>query len=335
MMSPRELLRTTGIAVLIGLGFAVPASAQSCDHTPRASLEITYDLVSRPIVKMTIDGRDNRMIVDSGGVYSLLTWANAENRRMNMHQVDRKQLYMLNGSRAEYEVHASDVDLGGIAFHDMRFVIMPADWPLTDAEGTVSADLLAKYDIDADFGLSEMRLYDRNSCQPPFVLKPAHSVALPLQPDGDNLMRVRANVDGLDLGAVIDTGSGQTVLTLAAADAILGRPLRDDELVHVGTGTSNGWNVYRAPFHQLTIGGLIVNEPDIYVMTDKFNLVNNFSELRQDFRKPGLVPPSLIIGMSVLRKLHIYISYATNTLYVAAAGTPTIPMPAASTPVRH
>jgi hypothetical protein len=65
----------------------------------------------------------------------------------------------------------------------------------------------------------------------------------------------------------------------------------------------------------------LVKEPDLYIMTNKLEDVRQYGALRHYWRPNQVEPPQLIIGMSVLRKLHLYISYKTNTLYAAAAGT--------------
>jgi hypothetical protein len=194
---------------------------------------------------------------------------------------------------------------------------MPADWTLSDADGTIAPDLFSKYAVAFDFDARRMHLFPA-ACGSPAPGQRPHFVAVPIRSDEHALMHVRANVDGTDVDAVIDTGSGQSVLRLDVADAILGRSIREDERVHTGSGTSNAWDVYRAPFHELRFGQVLVRDPDLYIMTDKLALVRQYGELRHYWRAISVEPPQLIIGMSVLRKLRLYISYRTSTLYVAA-----------------
>src|SRR5262249_42403883 len=151
-------------------------------------------------------------------------------------------------------------------------VVMPADWTLSGAEGTIAPDLFSKYDVELDFDAPKMRLFPAG-CGLPAPNQRSRFVALPIHSDAHALMHVDARVDGTDVDAVIDTGSGQSVLRLDVADAVLGRPVRESELIHTGSGTSNGWDVYRVPFHELRFGQVLVKEPDLYIMTDKLALV--------------------------------------------------------------
>ncbi len=191
--------------------------------------------------------------------------------------------------------------------------------PESGAVGARARDRFAKNVFEHDFGAPKFLLFPAGGVLPALNDR-SRFVALPIHSDEHALMHVDARVDGTDVDAVIDTGSGQSVLRLDVADAVLGRPVRESELIHTGSGTSNGWDVYRVPFHELRFGQVLVKEPDLYIMTDKLALVRQYGALRHYWRPLSVQPPQLIIGMSVLRKLHLYISYKTNTLY-AAAGT--------------
>lgn len=312
----------TVIVVLATVIATVSARGQTdtsrCTASALAVLPVSYDQVSRPIVPATLDGKDERLIVDTGGIFSMLAWRTVRDLRLNEHYLNTKTIYMLNGSSAKYDVKVGELGLGPMSVPWSSFVVMPADWTLTDADGTIAPDLFSKYDVEFDFAGNRMRLFSRGGCAgPPTDLK-SRFVALPMYSDEHALMHVSAKVDGTDVDAVVDTGSGQSVLRLDVADAVLGRPVRGSELVHAGSGTSNGWDVYRVPFHELRFGQVLVKNPDLFIMTDKLALVRQYGALRHYWRPVSVEPPELIIGMSVLRKLHLYVSYRTNTLYVAA-----------------
>ena len=306
------------------LAFVSPAVAQTtsepCASAELATLPLSYDEVSRPVVNVSFDGRNERLIVDTGGVFSMLAFKTVHDLRMDEHFLATKTIYMLNGSSARYFVNVNQIDFGGLKVQRFPLVVMPPDWTLADAEGTIAPDFFAKYDVEFDFDARRMRLFPA-SCGSPSAPERSRFVAVPIRSDEHALMHVKANVDGTDIDAVIDTGSGQSVLRLDVADAVLGRPVHDSERVHAGSGTSNAWDVYRAPFHELRFGQVLVKDPDLYIMTDKLALVRQYGELRHYWRSISVEPPQLIIGMSVLRKLRLYVSYRTSTMYVAAGGS--------------
>ena len=302
---------------------AIPALAQGsaprCSTSELATLPISYDEVSRPVVTVSLNGKSERLIVDTGGVFSMLTWKTVRDLRMDEHYLNTKAVYMLNGSSAHYFVNANGLGLGAVTVPRFPFVVMPADWTLSDADGTIAPDLFAKYDVEFDFDARNLRLFPAGCGSPPSG-QISHFVALPIRSDEHALMHVNARVDGTDVDAVIDTGSGQSVLRLDAADAVLGRPVRESERIHTGSGTSLGWDVYRAPFHELRFGQVLVREPELYIMTNKLEDVRQYGALRHYWLPNRVEPPQLIIGMSVLLKLRLFISYKSSILY-AAAGT--------------
>jgi hypothetical protein len=66
---------------------------------------------------------------------------------------------------------------------------------------------------------------------------------------------------------------------------------------------------YRYPFKMLALDGVTISNPDIVLVPDKVSG-------RHHCRFCG---PDLILGMGVLRQLHLYIAYKEKRLYVTAA----------------
>lgn len=62
--------------------------------------------------------------------------------------------------------------------------------------------------------------------------------------------------------------------------------------------------VYRYPFQSLTFQGITVQNPDVAITV-------------QD--RPDASAPKFLIGIGVLRQLHMYISYKDQMLYVTQA----------------
>jgi ABC-type hemin transport system substrate-binding protein len=62
---------------------------------------------------------------------------------------------------------------------------------------------------------------------------------------------------------------------------------------------------YQYPFKSLTFSGVAVANPDIVLVSDRAS-----KEYGQ---------PDLIIGMGILRQLHIYLAYHERNLYLTSA----------------
>jgi hypothetical protein len=97
--------------------------------------------------------------------------------------------------------------------------------------------------------------------------------------------------------AALDTGSPDTIMNLDRARDVFGWG-RNAPLRGIGNGS------YQYPFERLTFEGGNVPHPSITLVPE--------SRIGLGVRPHG---ESLIIGMDMLRKLHIYISYGQRKVY--------------------
>lgn len=284
------------------------------------SLEMSYDGGGRPLVPVTIQGRDLKIVVDTGGLFGALTWQTVDQLKLRRDLINGGlQIFALNGERAKYMVHVEDVRLGKLVSSRYSFMVMPPDWGSADSVGFLAPDILSTYDLEFDFGAGRLNLISPDHCKGQVVYWTQQPyVALPLRVDGDHKIHIQAMLDGQSMEALIDTGASRSLLRLDEADAVLKRPVRSSELVHVGTGTDNGFDLYKYPFKLLTIGGIAVQNPDLLIATDKLGDVRQPEEIDRN-GEDALHAPPLILGMNVLRKLHLYIAYKEEMLYATGA----------------
>jgi predicted aspartyl protease len=109
-------------------------------------------------------------------------------------------------------------------------------------------------------------------------------------------------LDGKDLRATVDTGSTRSVMRLQAAQSIFGL---DEKSADMNAIEGSKGQEYRHPFHSLTVGDIQVVNPDIVIMPDR--------RMGRASSKP------LILGMGILRQLHIYLAYREQAIYATAA----------------
>jgi hypothetical protein len=81
-------------------------------------------------------------------------------------------------------------------------------------------------------------------------------------------------------------------------------------------------NIYRRRFKKLELDGVVISDPLITLVPNSMGpppapAAGSFFWETDELQ--GL--PDLILGMSVLSKLHVYIAYKERTLYLSA-GTP-------------
>lgn len=315
-----KLFRVLSVVAALAAPTAAYADQEpSCRSNPLASLALTFDETGRPFIPVSIQGHGERFLVDTGASYGMLSWQTAAALGLQRFPAPRHVFYMMNGTSMEYYSTAHDVELGAIKLDSKPFLIMPPTWNDEGVTGSIAPDTLSHFDVDFDFGGGRINLIAPDSCDDAVTWTRGPRVALPLRIDRTGTLHVTATLDGQEIDAIIDTGSGASVLRADEANAVLGHTLDDSDLVKVGTGPSNGWNTYRHTFKQLSIGGIVVRDPDLLIMTDKLSQVHEPDEVNKGFRIVGMQAPALIIGMNVLRQLHIYIAYKQNLLYATAA----------------
>jgi hypothetical protein len=127
-------------------------------------------------------------------------------------------------------------------------------------------------------------------------------------------------LDGHRLTALLDTGSDGTYVTRTSAEGEIGLDLNAPDVIEVGALPDRpNAKVYQRVFKSLALEGISVANPTIGIIPDLTHFL---------FVKP---PPlgthipetpdpdaevTVILGMNVLRHLHIYVAYKEQKLYI-------------------
>ena len=290
------------LAVLAALLTLRPALAgEPCVPTRAASMAMSTDDSGGVYVPMTIGTRKVNLLIDTGGIDSMLTVATVQSFNLPVGRVRGVRVTMFGGVPIEYLTEASNINLGGLFALKKQFLVLPNVMP-PGIDGTLAPDVLRAYDDDFDFANSKFNLYLPNDCTAADVVywtKSGYS-ALDIQLDDSGQVMMQVTLDGQKFRAHIDTGSSRSVLGLDEArnlfhfdmDSPLLKPLDEK-----GVGHS-----YKFPFKTLNFGGTIVNDPDIVLVPE---------------RDSGMT--GALIGMGVLRQLHIYIAYQQQKMYISPA----------------
>jgi predicted aspartyl protease len=125
-------------------------------------------------------------------------------------------------------------------------------------------------------------------------------IGIGVDPEGHIVVPVV--VDGEEIRATIDTGASRSVLSLELAKQLFDISATDPKL----TSLSGRWRALHYPFGALKLQDITVRNPDIELISDAD------SHLPDD-------GPKFILGMGILRQMHLYIAYKEKKLYVTAA----------------
>ncbi len=290
------------------LSLTHPARAEEkCQLIRVAALDMGSD-VTRVTVPAAIGDHPLTMLVDTGGIFTMLTENKAAELGLPTEIEPASGLTMFGGHVIRRFTTFPGFMLGKLRMPRLRYPLLPAGSMPPDVDGIIGPEFLAIFDVDFDFANAKLNLFSRDHCEGKVVYwtRDATAIAkIPFTMDDVYHIFIHVQLDGQDVKAIIDTGADRSVMSLESAEDMF--DLSDDspKLQHV-PGPNSTKNARRYPFKQLSFADVIVDNPDITLVPD--------SQAQM-----GPDAPDLIIGMGILRQLHIYIAYREKDLYVTAA----------------
>jgi hypothetical protein len=272
--------------ILAFLVFAVAADAQPC--APVTSMPLEPDWYGGPTVSVGLGGRALSLLVDTGGVRSMLTGSTVTDLKLAPQPIRDARVTLYGGLQITEWVH---VEAPGLP---QAFYVMPDARVPYALSGTLAPDFLARYDVGFDFARARMDLFAPGVC-------PIGN-AVPLGFDASHHLIVMVELDGRPIQAMLDTGASRSDFSLETARQLFGTSLLEQPTRRADC--ERGLATH--PFRTLTIGGVKIDTPDIVLVPDAIG-----------GRPPG--SPRLVLGMGVLRRLNLTVFYSRGAIAVARA----------------
>ena len=296
-----------GAALALAVWGAAPCAAadnEACNLVRAASLDMSTDSSGGQVVPLTLSGRTLNLLVDTGGIDSMLTESVVDSLKLRVAPFPDRRVVMFGGYRLNRFAVGHDIDFGGLKAPCKEFIIMPEGHLPDGLDGTLAPDILRAYDDEFDFAGAKLNLFLSNHCQTnmTYWTKSEHA-EIPIEQDHDGHISFFVMLDGKKIRATLDTGASRSVLNLEEAEDLFGFTQSDSKLKTLAK-TDNGYT-YMYPFKTLNFSGGSVANPDLTLFST-----------RDEGMSGG---PALILGMGILRQLHMYIAYREQALYVTAA----------------
>ena len=314
----RRFSALTLIAQLCAL--CTPALGQPCGPLKIvASVQLMATPDEREVfVPVSLQGQKKYMLLDTGGALDEITPQTVTALGLGSYRTPSLRFYDLRGNYVDHATVVSDFAIGNLVGHHVNFVVGPdylfAGRP--DIAGVLGPGILRFYDVAVDFGARTFSLISPDHCQGKVVYWPAQTVAIVpmevLKASGHIVVPVTLN--GRSINAMLDTGAYTTVLSLSTAE--------NDFSIHLPFMHRFQHHLmpYQHSFASLDFGGVSVANPVIEILPD----------LGRSPRLPSVTGtrfvdgeterlPDMLIGMDILRHLHIYIAYREQKLYVTSA----------------
>jgi predicted aspartyl protease len=310
------------------------AAAQAADACGQLTLVNSVKMI-RPddggsdLVPLQINGVDQQFLFDTGGVTTMMTRESAEKLKLRIQPTYMEITNVAGGSTAD-RAFVDQFQLGRLHGKDMKFPIAP----FKGIDGILSLNFLLPYDADVDFGTDTLNFFSQDHCPGDVIYWKADPVAVVPFDIGNSHIEVRVTLDGEQLWAIIDTGASDTVLRndlarsrfkLTLGDAATpqeqGSPDADPHLPKVYTHT----------FKTLEFGSIQLGNPHITILEDVYKRDAGNNQLVGDRTKTDRdatsLLPEVIIGMNVLRKLHVYFAFKERKMYISAASGAAVATP--------
>jgi predicted aspartyl protease len=288
----------------MGLLLAPSAQAQdACNLKRAAALDMSFDESGRISVPMAVGGQNINLLVDTGGIDSMLTEATVRTLGLQRGMLPAGyRVTVYGGTHIRQFASARDIVLGGLQAAQMRFLVIPDGLMSTELNGTLAPDVLRAYDDDFDFANAKLNLVSPDHCRG-LVVYWTHGDYAQIEFATDDVghLTIPTQLDGKTVKTDIDTGSSTSVFSLEFAESLFGIAPNSPDLKPLGGGSK----AFVYPFKTLVFGGVTVINPRILLMPD------SASRMGDDSR--------LILGMNVLRQMHMYVAYQEKKLYVTAA----------------
>ncbi len=273
------------------------------------------------LVPVRVNAQPELLLLDTGSVVSALFTGAAAQLRLGPHQIERSSFLNVAGQPIRNYVMVDSLRVGPIEFGKQDLLLWPEPPARTGPPaGLLGPDIFKQFDVEIDPAARKVRFFSPDHC-PGKVVYWAHAdVEAPVRVARSGHLYLKMTLDGQPVEALIDTGSPHSLLSLTAAhrlfdlsgDSPVAEPYPDD---------GSGLKRYRYPFKLLSIQGVEVRNPVIDMIRDRIYHMPD----RWEMAMPQLHGdeaerlPDLILGMGIVSKLHLYIAYGEQRIYLTAA----------------
>jgi predicted aspartyl protease len=313
-------------AALAPMVFCGVARAEDCGPLHLA-IQLQLDMNSGvPILPVSVNGTPRKFLFDTGGVVQQISPAVVKELSLRTLQSGIK-IFDVAGNISSRLAYVDSFGIGSVTAKNLEFQISTSALG-QHFDGILTPAALPRLDVDIDFGPGRFAYFLQDHCPGRVLYWKATAVAIVPITIQDEHLNVPVTVDGQRFRAIIDTGASETLMDMAVARHVFG--LTADSPGMTMERHANGdpnLPIYSYTFSNLSFEGVTIANPHIGLMPDRVaskDPNNNFETGSRIKRVDDetITLPEVIIGMNVLKKMHMYIAYRERNLYITAAGAP-------------
>lgn len=232
----------------------------------------------------------------------------------------------MDGNTSNDVARAREFKFGFVQANDRWFMVAPGPNTGDDERiGTLSRDLLFGYDVDIDFGTGILSLFAPDHCpdRVGYWVEPPPSTEITIK---DFMVSFPVKIEDKTFTAILSLGD-YSVLTQEVAKREFDIEPNPAELVPVPDSISASVPPlmgYYHTFSSLSFGGVTVKNLRVLVVQDALSKGGDKTRYTSRLAPLNSGPKisHLVLGMNVLKYLHINIAPRTGKLYISAASPP-------------
>lgn len=278
-----------------------------------AHIDMSMDTEGSVVIPVTIGGKQMQMVVDTGGVVSMLTTRDEDALGLGRRAIGGSSLQIYGKIRVKSYVHAPDMIIGRSELPAFDIMTIPDGLMPLDDDGIIAPDLLSVFDVDFDFAKGKFSLFSQDHCPGMAAYWTDAPAKIPIRITKLNQIVLTLQLDGQDVLATIDTGSTNSEMSLEAAEKLFSFDLQSPLLKR--DANDHRFTSYHYPFKTLDMQGVSVSNPDLTLISDD----ESGMETSSSYWSVENSTPKIILGMNILRHLHLFIAYREKILYVTSA----------------
>ena len=303
MMRPATILAVLALLTIPALA-QPPQPKPDCTLKRAAGVDMQTLVDGRVVIPVKLNGQDYKLMVDTGGFVSTVSASVAKALELKPQSAG---VYASGMGTRGLTKFVTMADLAIDSLHGRNFKVYIDSFSSTQWDGTLAPEIMRAYDTDLDFAHEKFSLFSPDHCPGQVVYWTDHDIAIvPMSITTSGHVNVSASIDGHELKATFDSGSDLSFIGMRQAISSLGIKEDDPLLKSLGIKNINGQadEVFTYPFKTINIGGITVSKPHIEIVSRK--VMNDL-----DF--------DILLGVGVMRQLHMYIAYKEKKLYLTAA----------------
>ena len=276
---------------------------QECRLTQVASLPMTVKN-GEITIPVNVNGSEKIFVLDTGGYASGLSPKAIADMGLKQQDVQGAIIKDAGGKLATKYVRTSNFGFGQMQGESLPLLVMDG----LNTDGLLAPDVLRNFDVELDFANNKLNLFHHHPCDGRAVYWTSAWAVMDFDVTHDGHIRVPVTLDGEDTHAVVDTGATYSHITMGSAQVLFGLNEKSPGMEKAGASEGGHGSIveeYAYPFKSLTMGGVTVSNPVVKIGEAENLLKGNQAKM--------------LLGLSVIRRLHMFIAYKEGKLYITGA----------------